>query len=60
MDREKMLQCLSSGDLVKCAIALSSFNELIEVLTRIANASERIAQSLENLGEIGIDTYPNN
>ena len=41
-------------------ILATKFEELMETLNRIADASERIAHSLENLDKMGITTFPNN
>ena len=60
MNNEDILKHLSDEDLCKGAILATKFEELMETLNRIADASECIAHSLKNLDEMGITTFTNN
>lgn len=60
MNNEDILKHLSDEDLCKDTILATKFEELMETLNRIADASECIAHSLKNLDEMGITTFPNN
>lgn len=57
MNKEEILQYLSVEDLCKCVILVNKFEELIKTLNRIADASESIAQSLDNLDKSGITAW---
>lgn len=60
MNNEEILKYLSVEELCKSVILVNKFEELIKTLNRIADASESIAQSLDDLDKSGITTYPNN
>ena len=60
MSNADILNHLSDDDLCKLSIYATKFENLIEVLNRIATASESIAHSLQSLDETGIRTFPNN
>ena len=60
MSNKDILKRLSDEDLCKGAILATKFEEFMKTLSRIADASESIAFSLECLNESGITTFPNN
>lgn len=60
MSEAELLKHLSDEDLCKIAVLAVKFENLMKTLNRIADASERIAHSLESLDETGIRTFPNN